>query len=397
MLSFTLLDTGLGRTGTAAQLLPVTTPAGGGAAPAAYAAPTDPGPTVNIGPFTFNQDQISNLSTKKVMTIPVGRLSSTHSDPSYVPAEWAPWLQTILLKPWAGSNAAGHPNGFGNYWYNDSIAGDHLDPSCAMDSSGNGKIVHSIGWLNEPIKQQSYRDWMTALGIGPDQDYFMGMIGMLSTGLAVQDVALWWNHLPVATFTNPNDGLIYGIWLQLTARDTTYVNVGKPTESYWQSINTWPCPQGGFDSPFDLDMKIATVDFANSMRPANTSLFQYLNPANWLGYIASFIWNDIVKPLDCALIRGIPQGPGAAAAASKLGWVGTAVQLVGMFAQCGVTGTPDCTNPANAKNPACMQTQPVVLAPTGPWYTQWWGIAMLAAIGVGGVLIFRSAGSRRAS
>jgi hypothetical protein len=428
---------GFGRI-TAAQS-GITTTTADGSAPQAIAIPQDPQPTANIGPFTLSQDQIDQLGNKpnNPMIMPIGRLSSTHSDPSLVPSEWAEWLSgvptdptvhpttdpmiapAVLTRPWLGADDQNHPIGFGNYWFNDSFAQDHTTPACNRQDPTHDKndftTDNYVGWAGYPALQQSYRDWMTAFGIQPNQDYFLGMLSVFAPGLALQDTPGWWNHAPVATFTHPSNNQEYGFWLELRVRQadagidpSTAINAsaagdytsqcglvvwgGSPTNSYFGGVDHWPCIVGGCDSPLDLYLIVTSLDYAKSLAPQTTGAWYEFK--SWLGHIVSFIWNEIIKPIDCALVRGLPSGPGSAAALAKMGWVGTAVQLTSLLAQC--NGTLDCSNPINRTAPQCANTQPidctqpinatnpicVGLLPPPPWYTQWWGIGMIAVAGI---------------
>lgn len=279
------------------------------------------------------------------------------TDWQQLPAGLSTLLQTILL-----SDVEGNGHGFGNYWFNKA-----WQP--AADGTGGQSVTLS-----------QYQQWMTALGIGPNQNYYLNFIPVEGNGLGFAEN--WYEGLPVVQFDHPNPALgRWGVWLALEHT-------------------------GGFDSPFVLRVIVDNLTDAKGRLPVTSSfvrILNALNPLNWPGMFWKAVvaigvgLGDLVTGLVDefgALLCDLTANPAvvtaavtAAATTQKIppqqaAGIAATVNSISK-AQCTPT-PPNCADPKNATLTQCLIPLPPI-APVLPWWQQWYVIAG-AALLVGLVL-----------
>ena len=173
----------------------------------------DPGTGAPTAGSTFEDgtlDAIAACSTNQ----PAGSVAfkgsglvMTITDPSQISQALRDQIAKVIFDP-----ELLHPalvdrgkNSFGNYWFNDSMG--TVDPwwkDRGRFSNEPGYDMSKPAWWNQPKLQQSYRDWITALGIGPDENYNLSMISVAASGVEP------WNTygpimggIPVAQYRGP--------------------------------------------------------------------------------------------------------------------------------------------------------------------------------------------------
>jgi hypothetical protein len=294
--------------------------------------------------------------------------TSVVHDWKQLPVELMPHLQKILL-----SDVEGNGHGFGNFWNNKTW----LSPANGGTTQG------------QAITLNTYQEWATALGISPDQNYYLNFLPVEQNNLGYAEH--WYEGLPIAQFDHPKDKNRWGIWLALEST-------------------------GGYDTPLVLRIVVASLAYAKSQLPGESTFHQILdalNPLNWPGMLVEAIFwavneiaggfaslmGDLVDAagnLICDLatnptiVNATVMGAAATQGIPPQASQGIAQQISSMAAQkCG-NQPPNCKDPKNAKLTQCQPAKPII-APTKPWWQQWYVIVPAVAV-VGYFLIKPSKG-----
>lgn len=411
----------MGRASAASTAAVATVIAPGAPAPTAIAVET-PTSMAQLGPFAFSADQINYIfaNPNTVTSTPIAQRGAGLSDPTLIPPDWAAWFKKVALSPVEGLDTNGSPKGFGNYWLNAAWSG-----SFPANSSP------------QPVTQASYQAWMTALGIGADQDYYLGALPIWGQGTVVWNPPGWWNSPPIATFANPANNQLFGIWLQLVKRGTMEARIsstlregvevpnvsgGPPGTSNnpddggdsaswspWAYMtdangvvfdpnlqNMWSQQSGGasttdpdsfaqaqsqafgFNQPIDMRMIVTSLDQAKWLQPQRRDFFYYMDPVHWIGWIAQIIWDDIIKPIVGVVGTLACDVIKALPPGQKPpGFVGTAEELLALIQGCTSAQLVRCSDGTMAISAAACPPDPLLAML--PW--------ILAIGGIGAIVM----------
>ena len=351
--------------------------------------PTTPGDAV-VG--TCGMSDYNNVNGKLCPA-----WTMTISDWTQLPIGLAEHLGLILL-----SDIEGDGKHFGNFWNNKgwlpndgttptSIT-NYTTPVATTTYTGDQAAAATPG---EPISMQSYRQWITALGIAPDQNYYINFIPVQGNNLAYGNghtyADVWYEGVPVTQFDHP-DGVSgrYGIWLALEHAN------------------------GQANTPYVLRIVVDSLADAASRLPQESiwgEILDALNPLNWPGMLLDAIEavghaiGSLMEDLyDAAgnLICDVASNPTLVAAAIKgvaasqgippNKTAGAAANIASLAAQQCAPTPPNCALPANAALTQCLPVAPPVGA-VGPWYTQWYVI--VPAVALVGYLLLKDDGEQK--
>lgn len=298
------------------------------------------------------------------------------SDWTQLPIDLAAHLQQILL-----SDIEGGGHGFGNFW-NFQTWLPSADPQATTHIPG---VNPSVG---QPVTLASYREWITALGIGPDQNYYLNFIPVQGNDLVTYGgptyPGAWYQGVPITQFDHPDKvSGRYGIWLALEQT-------------------------GGPNTELVLRIIVDSVADAQSRLPQASTwskILHDLNPLNWPGMLLDAIeavGHDLASLMsglyDAAgnLICDVASNPilvstAITATAASQGIppaksAGAANNIASIAQQKCAAPPPDCTLPANAGLTQCLPVLPP-LTPATPWWQQWY--VLVPAVALVGYLLLK--------
>jgi hypothetical protein len=256
----------------------------------------------------------------------------------------------------------------------------------------------TMGWKDQGVTLTSYRNWVTALGIQPNQDYYLPFLPVWARDIPFPwNFAHWWNGTPVAMFNDPATGKPWGVFLELVQRGTGVDHMNSPGSNFAQTCPEYDSPALNFDSPFDLYVYVVPFDnpTLNNRSKWNAdgstsadfvkchSWLEGLNPFNWIKAIVGEL-----KNLTCDLLND----PAAVAAFMAYSGKGATGIVSNLTAKCnaGKNPTINCKDATHANFPPC--TAGIIPMPTTPtWVYVIGGVALLGGL----VMLF--GGKKRAS